>query len=223
MAITKTHLYDTIAGASCSKVAAWLQAHAVPDYFDTVAVSENGNSVICTVNGTDLLAYTPNTATPFVVKSASGASANVASINTAHAFIYYAFECEHGIAFTPMQPGAYDTFNLVITKNSKGETTILHTNRFSGNTNTDTINALYGNGVAAQGLSDVAPLKSFTFTRSEYELTTLVPFPCSSAQGDPAYTPDAFYMPHSQTTAPGKLVMGGVVYLSNGYWCVKDE
>lgn len=223
MAITKTHLYDTTAGPSCSKVAAWLQAHAVPDYFDTVAVSEAGNSVICTVNGTDLLTYTPNTATPFVVKSASGASANVASINTAHAFIYYAFHCEHGIAFTPMQPGAYDTFNLVITKNSKGETTILHTNRFSGNTSTDTINALYGNGVAAQGLSDVAPLKSFTFTRSEYELTTLVPFPCSCAQGDPAYTPDAFYMPHSQTVAPGKLVMGGVTYLSNGYWCVKDE
>lgn len=223
MAITKTHLYDTTAGASCSKVAAWLQAHAVPDYFDTVAVSENGNSVICTVNGTDLLTYVPYTATPFVVKSASGASANVASVNTAHAFIYYAFQCDHGIAFTPMQPGAYDTFALVITKNSKGETTILHTNRFSGNTNTDTIYALYNNGVAAQGLSDVAPLKSFTFTRSEYELTTLVPFPCSSAQGDPAHTPDAFYMPHSQTVAPGKLVMGGVTYLSNGYWCIKDE
>lgn len=223
MAITKAYLLDTNAGASCSKVAAWLQAHAVPDYFDAVTVSEDGNSVICTVNGTDLLTYAPFTANPFVVKSASGASANVKSFNTAHAFIYYAFQCEHGIAFTPSLSGAYDTFILVITKNSKGETTILHTNRFSGNTVTDTISALYNNGVAAQGLSDVAPLKSFTFSRSEYDLTTLVPFPCSSAHGDPAYTPDAFYMPHSQTTAPGKLVMGGVTYLSNGYWCVKDE
>lgn len=219
MAISKTYLYNADGETSCSNVAAWLQENAVPTYFDSVAISDDGASVICTVDGVEMLKYTPNTTVgTFVITSASGASKSLSSHAVSYSFVNYAYKCANGIAFSSNINSHPDYFSVVVTKNNNGETTVVSAQTFEQST----ITTAPTTGVSALSLSCVAPLKTFSFTRADYNLTTLVPFPCSNALGNPTYTPNAFYMPHSQNTAVGQLVINGVSYLSNGYWCIED-
>lgn len=220
MAITKDYLYNSDAATSCSNVAAWLHENAVPTYFDSVTVSDDGLSVSCLVGDVELLKYKPSTTTgTFIITASSGASKSIGCSSITYAFVNYAYKCVNGIAFTPHAASSSDYFPVIIIKNNKGETTVVSTSYFYHNTfsNISTV------AVSAVSLSCVEPLKTFSFTRVDYNLTTLVPFPCNNALGSPTYTPNAFWMPHSQNTAVGKLLINGVAYLSNGYWCIKDE
>lgn len=218
MAISKTYLYNADGETSCSNVAAWLQENAVPEYFDSVGISDDGASVICTVDGVEMLKYSPGSPNAgFVITTAEGYSKTLSSGN-GYQFVYYAYKCANGIAFTSSITSFYDYFSIIITKNNNGETTVVSANNFGqssiGNMSTANVSAI--------SLSCVTPLKTFSFTRADYNLTTLVPFPCSNALGNPTYTPHAFWMPHSQNTAVGTLRINGVDYLSNGYWCIED-
>ena len=218
MAISKTYLYSNDAAASCANIAAYLQENAVPKYFDSVTISDDEATVICTVGGVDLLKYTPsNTTATFVITTATGESKNVAVQSSSYAYVNYAYQCANGIAFSPTISTG-DPFTIAITKNNNGETAVISAQQFGAST---LIN-MVSQSLSAISLSCVAPLKTFSFNRTDYNLTTLVPFPCSNALGNPTYTPNAFYMPHSQNTAVGKLVINGAEYLSNGYWCIKD-
>lgn len=219
MAITKTYLYNSDAATELENVYAWLQANAVPEYFDTVTT--DGTSVTCTVDGVEMLKYTPGaTSNCFVITTKSGVSRSVQSQSVNGSFVCYAYKCANGIAFTPNISAYYDLFTLIITKNNNGETTVVSNAYFSYSS----IGNIALQNISAVSLSCVAPLKMFTFTRTDYNITTRVPFPCNGELGNPTYTPNAFYLPHSQSTAAGVvLTIDGVDYISSGYWAIKDE
>lgn len=63
-----------------------------------------------------------------------------------------------------------------------------------------------------------------TFTPESAAQTVLTPFATNANIGDVSYTPDAFYMPmHSAYSAGiGKFSLGSDIYITNGYWCIRD-
>lgn len=226
MAISKKYLYSGDAATSCINVAAYLQENAVPKYFDSVSVSDDGASVICTVGGAEFLRYTPGLYSSsedpgvFKITTKEGSVRSVTSSSASFSFVCYAFKCTNGIAFSPYVAGYLDLFSLVITKNNDGETTIISGSNFAYSSSNVSYMTTYN--LAAVSPSCVSPFNSFVLNRAEYDLTTLVPFPCSGSMGNPAYTPNVFFMPQYQYDDVGILEINGNTYLSNGYWALLD-
>lgn len=219
MAITKTYLYDSSAATSCANVCAWLKENAVPEYFDSVDLSDDGMSVICTIDNVEMLKYTPSSVPgAFVITTKSGASRSIQTQTTVQAFVYNAYKCSNGIAFTPNIDAYHDLFSLLITKNTSGETTVVSTTYFAYSS----INNLVFQNISAVSLSCVAPLRTFTFSQHEFNITSRLQFACSGELGNPTYTPKAYCMPHCQNTACGEILINGTPHLSNGYWCIED-
>ena len=219
MAITKTYLYDSNAATSCANVCAWLQENAVPEYFDSVELSEDGSSVVCTIDNVEILKYTPNSNTAaFVITTRNGSRRTIQAQQANQAFIYNAYKCTHGIAFTPNVQSYCDLFSLIVTKNNNGETTVVSTAYFAYSS----INNLVLQNISAVSLSCVAPLRTISFSQYEFNITSRLQFTCSGALGNPTYTPKAYCMPHYQNNACGEVLINGTPHLSNGYWCIED-
>jgi len=55
--------------------------------------------------------------------------------------------------------------------------------------------------------------------------TLMIPFVSGAEDGETSYTTDAYYLLYAQFYAMGygKLNGDGAVYLTNGYWAIKDE
>lgn len=63
-----------------------------------------------------------------------------------------------------------------------------------------------------------------TFTPEAGQQTCLVPFSTNTEIGDTSYTPNAFYivMNPNYAMGMGKFIMGADIYISNGYWAIRD-
>ena len=63
-----------------------------------------------------------------------------------------------------------------------------------------------------------------TFTPESAQQNCLVPFATNANIGDTSYTPYAYYIAMGTNYAIGfgKFEMGDSVYISNGYWAIRE-
>lgn len=210
MAIETTYIYST----NHSDLLAWLQANAVPAYFDSVAADETTPSIIhCYVEDVELLTVSFNSkgSTQFTATNAAGKT-TTCSYNYSGYSAYYGYKCANGLAIA-VGSGTAKYIPVFITKDSSDHTTVIISSTVTNQTSTYPISCV----------DRADPLFSIsTSPTAEAAVTTLVPFACGNTTGENRYTPNAFYMPTAQYSTIGKLVIDGVTYLSNGTWLLKD-
>lgn len=130
--------------------------------------------------------------------------------------------CDNGVIIAAaFQNQGYGTryISVLISKTNNGRLACV----FSTGSSATTI--LYTN-VQHVAIGDSTTLSTTTtFTPEAGQQTSLVPFSTNAEIGDTSYTPDAFYivMNPNYSMGIGKFLMGTDIYISNGYWAVRDS
>lgn len=222
MAIERTYLYDSDAAAAAVKLHEYLSANAVPDYFDSVTLDAETNTVTCHVGALEFLKIKHNiyNAGAISIQTASGSTlackASGSDYNPPVAF-YYAFKCAGGISFA-IKASANVCFT--ITKDSKGRPAVIC--YVMNGTHNELTGPVASSSYKLYAISPETQEIIYKLTGAadtNTQLTTFCPLPVGDTA---AYTPDAFFMPYTQTTAHGVIDVDGCKYLSNGLWCVRD-
>lgn len=215
MAFETTNIYST----DHSLLLAYLQEHAVPDYFDKVeADAETATTISCYVGDTVLLQFALNSSggTLCYINTATGLQKTIPPTSNTLTIVY-AHKSANGLAFTWGLAATVESLpSLIITKDSDENTAIVAAGK------TGNISSLI-QSVAAVTANDMAILAQGLSTRLTAAVTTVVPFVCGCGAGECRYTPNVVYFPTAQYTDPGEIIVNGSRYLSNGYWALKDE
>lgn len=109
-------------------------------------------------------------------------------------------------------------FSVLISKTNNGRLACV----FSTGSSATTI--LYTN-VQHVAIGDGTTIATTTtFAPEAGQQACLVPFATNANIGDTSYTPNAFYISVSPnyTMGIGKFLMGADMYISNGYWAIRD-
>ncbi len=224
MAIEKTYLYNSNMAENMQNVYNYLLENAVPEYFDSVAISEDKFTVSCYIGENKFIE---------IKKVHSNNQANLSYIcvyiNTVSAtigccvdggkpvFITYAYKCGNSISFCASESYT-DTMNkrikFTITKDNVGNTAIVCMANYQIVTGEGKTNKIYTGSKNSNILSFFACLNSVGQI-----LTAKIPFFVGNTEN---YTPDVFIMPYTEYSTSGILEMDGVHYVSNGLWCCKE-
>ncbi len=203
--MTKEHIYSTSAAETAGMLAAFMQTHAVPTYFDSVELS--GTTITCKIGDLAFLTLDCDPARLTITNSygvyLTASSEAISSLATAWR---YAYACDGGICLSNYETGK---ITVTICKNSDDKTTVIYN---FGQSNSD-IYAISPESVASTPTS---------FTKRTYSdpKTVLTPFLVSTADG--AYTPTVSMLTYTQyTNDNATLDIDGIDYLSNGSWAVK--
>ena len=117
-----------------------------------------------------------------------------------------------------------DYGGFIITRSNNGGTVII------ANSN-NTINVTNANQFKWSGVSsitygdDTSSNARLSFTGTEHTQTQMVPFITKCPYGDVSYTPDAFWIPFGEfySVTSGRFIgPDDMVYITNGYWAVRD-
>lgn len=230
MSITKTNIYSSTAAATnATNLYNYLLENAVPEYFDSVEISEEGTTISCYVGELEFLRLSlPLNATSdssFIVNTLSGESYSTMTPN-AESYVQYVYKCKNGLSF---KIRGMDNFTISIVKDNNGKTTIifpvscyssgyklnLYTDYSTKNVNNPT-NRIFVVSVDSDEISYISGVM-----KTGNNLTGIVPLPVTD--NSDKYTPNAYLIAYSQTATEGALNINGVNYLSNGQWCIKDE
>ncbi len=216
MAIEITHIYST----DNSGLLAWLQANAVPTYFDRVETDEETSGTIhCYVGEHELLKIEISKGSypdiGFYIINADSTITPCAESTTTAYYAGYGYKTACGLAIgiaKSTDHGVITNIPIFITKDSADNTVIVSSK-----------NMLSQSGYVSAITAVDTVVNSITFTQvTGAAATTIVPFVCGNSVGETRYTPNAFYMPTAQYTTIGKLMINGVTYLTNGVWLLKD-
>lgn len=213
MAIIKTYIYNADEATSSQNILNYLQANAVPDYFDSVEL--DGNCVLCKVGEHELLKIYPNLTQSgggYQVYTTTGTALWINS-NSSYMRHAYAYKCKHGISITFIDTSATAAM-LTIAKTKAGVTAIVAPNSLSVSS------AAAVSTLCAVGLNS-GPPAAMSAKNSITPLTVLAPVPTSGPEED--YVDGVYFLPFCQTRETGLLDVNGTKYLSNGIWCIKDE
>lgn len=231
MAIEKTYFGNNI-GSSFSTwanvIAEYLKENAVPEYFSKVINDNNvvkcyvGDWCFLSIHPTDLSKNYKTCISPM------NRGAVYLCVNSASStyYIEYAHKCKNGIAFSLCNSSG-GTYNwaFLITKDNEGNTTIVTTSTMtrytcSSSTTDPPINKLY---VINPNVNNVQLLQQVYTTCSGLDKVSMCPFVVGGQDSGSTYTPNAFYMPFSPSSAQCTIDINGVKYMTNGAWCIKDE
>lgn len=229
MAIIKKNIYSSTAATNAANLYNFLLEHAVPDYFDSVKLAENGLTVSCYVGELEFLKislplYVDSSTDTFSVTTSAGKSYG-AYTNGNNNFLNYAYKCNNGVS---LKIYGCDQFTISIVKNNEGKTAVifpvsnytsgykLRVREFSASSGDNPTNRVY---VVDVDSDEIAYISGDMKTGSS--LTGIVPLPVTD-NGE-RYTPNAFLIAYAQSVEEGVLDIKGVKYLSNGQWCIKDE
>lgn len=224
MSITKTNLYNSDKTVAAENLYSYLMDVAYPKYFDGISIDMESNEIVCTVDSTQFLKITNLTndgTIAFTVTTKNGTTTS-SGLKTTSALFEYAYSCENGIIFTDTNLDSNKgTFGIC--KTNSGDTVIIFPRGSSSMTSTSSVYCI----LSAENLCAISvcddTLYAFNVKRcsATVHMTSLAPIPTNCIDG--RYCKDVFYMPFCENTAIGVLNINGVNYLSNGFWCVKDE
>ena len=209
--------------ANRDALAAWLQENAVPTLFKSVTYE---NSVIACFDDEDNKVLEIDSVGGIYAYRAEGNS--ISFVPDTGGLGMYAIDliaCNNGIIlesgyYTSSQATNTGKVALMITKTNNGVPAII-------------FSYLYNNKVmpyytaikhVAFGDSETLATET-TFSPESGQQTMLVPFATNVKVGDVSYTPDAFYMPMNSAyqSGIGKFSIGDDVFITNGYWAIKDS
>lgn len=195
----------------------------VPEYFNSVIKT----STVITCKDSDentILTIAQTNLSEWVWTAFANAENNIVSGSNAPMRVYAAFKCTNGILF---QLGNMDSTgfqhknSVIISKTNKGKTGIIFSDYASNNStiaHTEYVN------ICVWG--DVVPLQKrvdFGAGLSDSHQTVMFPFTTHCSFEDISYFPNAFFIPVRQYNYTGKITIDGKIYLTNGYWAIKDE
>lgn len=140
--------------------------------------------------------------------------------------VTYAYSCSNGVMLAIHQNSNYNAY-IMITENNLGELTFIvsYTSGTSSGTGhlTQCFAMAYGDeGALAHPSSSVYnPIIITPIVRNQTQIT---PFVTYAEEGTLSYTPNAGWFSASQNygTGDGKILINGDLYITNGYWAIKD-
>ena len=224
MAITKTNLYNADKTVAAENLYTYLMDVAYPKYFNGISIDAESNEIVCTVDSTPFLKIShlsDDSKINFTVTTKNGTTTTVNFNSTSDRF-EYAYSCENGIIFTSTDTDPKSSFGIC--KTNVGDTVTIFP--YTGTNMSSTSYACALNSNACLVAISVCDDTLYAFTtakifKSTVRITSLAPIPTNCIDG--RYCKDVFYMPFCENTSIGVLTINGVKYMSNGFWCVKDE
>lgn len=210
MAIIKTHLNTS----DLSILRGWMNQYLVPNYFESIIIS-SGVINCYDADGHTVLTIGPWSSDNFVKVYYDTENYSYFSNNIGMTSVTYASSCSHGCLLSFGNSGS-GHMEILITKTNNNITSIVVS---KGSTGLD-LNSMY---CIAWG--DVQPISSLSVTPIKTaQQTQIVPFVSNAPYGTISYTPDAFYIPVGQyyNMGIGQMTLNGNIYLTNGYWAIKD-
>ena len=219
MAITTAYLSEL------SELATWLSENAT-SFFSRVETEGTNTWSAWDNEGNKVLQFSTSFVKAFRLDGSAGVSTggNITSIG------YYGtniIACDNGIiidtsGYNSDGSGQRVTFGILITKTNNGKVAIIFS---SGERAMRSTNYLYLNLRHVAIGDTTATSTTTTFTPESALQSVLIPFITNAKFGDVSYTPDAFYMPVHSAYGVGisKFVLGGDIFITNGYWAVRDS
>ena len=213
MAIIKDYLNTN----SMNTLADWMTQHLVPTYFGSVVATSSTTLNCYDSDGNIVLIIHPgssssnNAITAYASETVSISLTNNEGISK----ITYAAVCSRGCLLT-FSSGTNGRMEVLITKSNNNITTVVFRKGLDGG-------QLGGMYCVAWG--DIDPISYLSVTPiTTAQQTQIVPFLSNAPYGTISYTPDAFYIPVGQYYGMGigQLTLNGNIYLTNGYWAIKD-
>lgn len=199
----------------------WLTANFVPSLFKSVTISDE---TITATDDADNVVFTMSAA----VFRAYRAAENYIEFSTGGYAIFGTswpadvIGCDNGfILIVRVGIGGNSRFALLCSKTNNGEPAMI----FNSYGSPDSAQVFY-NSVKHVAFGDSPTIATtMTFTPESGQQTVLCTFATNVNIGNVSYTPNAFYMPMCQNynMGIGKFSLGFDVYISNGYWAIKDE
>lgn len=141
------------------------------------------------------------------------------TIKIGNVFLYAAFVCSGGIAFSFRGTDGIGEkpVGMALTKDDSGNTIIITHNNLCPS---DGENVVYTTSESYIRQQETTILNGDSVNIAP--AAALCPFLVYDPNAA-RYTPDVGFFAYRRYTEPGDTIIGGVRYLSNGLWCVKDE
>lgn len=215
MSITRTQV------TSNAELAAWMQENAVPNIFKSVSYDSSSRTITATDDSDNLVLSIE----PAKLK-AYRAENNAIEYSDSYELIASSWPtqvigCDNGfLTVGRYGPNGSSRFALLVAKTNNGEPAIIF-NRYGSATD----NQIFYNGVKHVAFGDSPTMSTTTtFTPESGNQTVITPFITNADVGGKSYTPSAGYMPAHSNYGSGlnKFLLGADMYITNGYWCIKD-
>lgn len=226
MAITRASL------KSPSALASWMQTNAVPNIFKSVTFADN------TITATDdddnkvleIKAFTERGSGYLRAYRASNSYVSFDTLDTMPDVdnTIEVIGCDNGFIISTIvsDEGTYSWKDyhlaILVTRTNNNKVAVIFT---TGESDT-AIGQVMTHNIRHVAFGDSITITTQTnYAAESAAQTVLTPFATNANVGDVSYTPDAFYMPmHSAYGAGlGKFSLGGDIYITNGYWAVRDS
>lgn len=209
MSVEKTYLYSSSSITGMQKLYDFLQANAVPEYFDSVQKESSG--VKCYIGSHDFFFFGLAQGADKGIKIKQNNGSVLTLQTSGYMYMNYGYKCANGLSFSIIDGSTANKQSITFTKDDSGNTVVITTSnlKISSSNTLYVINASTGNTIS----------KTFACA-DNCGCTSLAPL----VVGDtPNYTPNAFLIPFAQNISECILHIDGIKYLSNGLWCIKDE
>lgn len=216
MSITRTQV------TSNAELAAWMQENAVPNIFKSVSYDSSSQTITAT-DDSDNLVLSFDTGNFKAYRAENNAiefsSGGYGIIN--NGYPAQIIGCDNGFMLvTRYGVNGANRFAALFAKTNNGEPAIIF-NRYGSATD----NQVFYNGVKHVAFGDSPTMSTTTtFTPESGNQTVITPFITNADVGGKSYTPSAGYMPAHSNYGSGlnKFLLGADMYITNGYWCIKD-
>lgn len=186
------------------------------NYYDTVEyTNNNGQVVLCKIGNDTQLRIECTAGLQYTITAYNSQGDSLVLANSVSTGITYAYTCTNGIIFGQnFSTSAY--LRLIITKTNNNVPVIIYNYSYSQEASFKVI-----------AWDDIVPFKEFSYRDPDltyYPTTIIVPFTTNSNIDYLSYTPNAGYILQKPLAYNGfyKLVIGNDIYISDGFWVIKD-
>lgn len=219
MSIERTYLYDdTSVDNTFENFYNYLLENAVPEYFDSVAKSEDGEYVVCTVNGREFVKFPKSLgyiyitlANGIVLEKGDRSGSYGQAVKLKNGIFLGSYHSSYAKYFRPL---------FTICKDSENNTALVFdANKFCDVSGNDYRLISVNANTVIKDHPYVEILRN-SLSENIAGKTVLCPIMVGNTE---SYTPNVFFMPYAQNRSEGILCIDDVKYYSNGIWCIKDE
>lgn len=214
MAITRASL------ANREALATWLQENAVPGFFKTVTYTSGTDSIACTDADDNTILEIKDGNGNIYAYRATGNSIHMSESNQMlGGYRMDVIGCDNGFIIENALNNGSGQIDMLVTKTNNDKIAIIWGYSSSSKTTGRT------SGIQHVAWGDSETLATTTgFTPEAGQQTVLVPFVTNANIESISYTPDAFWisMNFNYNMGIGKFRMGGDMFISNGYWAIRD-
>lgn len=183
-----------------------------------ICMYDDDDNLLCMISKEKCRLYWDDSTDYLEITLATGAS---------NGGVTYAYSCPNGIMLACHQNQNYNSYVMVTKTNNDKLAFIVSFTGSSESTGAHVKNffpiAWGDDGTLAHPSGSV--YNQFTITPNVRTQTQITPFVTYAEEGTLSYTPNAGWFSASQNygSGDGKITTDDGVYISNGYWAIKDE